>query len=103
MIGIDLTEIPHIGKQHSRHRRLQGNIFFTDLIEGQADPAVVDGFFLFKVYGYGVLFDERQPAVGFDQEAMRFDDLTMYLEGSVVKFGVIIDGGILVIDRKSVV
>jgi hypothetical protein len=57
----------------------------------------MDGFFLFKVDGYGVLFDQRQPAVGFDQQAMRFDDFAVYLEGSVVKFGIIVNGGILVI------
>ena len=96
MVGIDLTEIPHIGEQDGRQRGLQGNVFSTDLVEGQADPAIVDGFFLFKINGDRVLFDQRQPPVRFYQQTMCFDDFAVHLEGGVVIFGVIVDRSILV-------
>ena len=69
--------------------------FFADLVEGQADLAVMDGFFLFKIDGYGVLFDQGEPAVGLDEQVMGLDDLVADLEGGVVVVGVVVDGGIL--------
>ncbi len=95
MIGVDLAEVAHIGEHDGRRGGLHGDIFVADLVKGQADLTVMDGFFFFEIDGYGVLFDQGQPAVGLDEQGMGFDDLVVDLKGGVVVVGVIIDGGIL--------
>ncbi len=58
MIGVDLAEVTDVCEHDGWRGRLHGYILFVDLVDGQADLAVVDGFFLFKIDGYGVLFDQ---------------------------------------------
>ena len=55
----------------------------------------MDGFFRFEIDGYRVLFDQRKPAVGLDEQVMGFDDLVVDLEGGVIEVGVVVDGGVL--------
>ena len=95
MIGVDLAEVADVCEHDGRGGRLHGDILFADLVKGQADLAIVDGFFLLKIDGYGVLFDQWKPAVGLDEEVVSPDDMVADLEGGVVVVGVIIDGGIL--------
>ena len=95
MVGVDLTEVADIGEHDGGGGWLHRDILFADLVDGQADPAIVDGFFLFKIDGYGVLFDQREPAVGLDKQVMGFHDLVANLQGGVIEVGVVVDGGIL--------
>ena len=95
MIGVYLAEVADIGEHDGWGRGLHGDILFADLFKGQADLAIVYGFFLLKIDGYRVLFDQWKPAVGLDEQVMGPDDMVTDLEGGMVVVGVIIDGGIL--------
>lgn len=95
MIGVYFAEVADVGERDSRGRRLHGDILFADLVEGQADLSIVNRFFLFKIDRHGVMFDQREPAVGLDEQVMGPDDMVVDLECGVVVVGVIVDGGIL--------
>jgi len=96
MVGVDLAEVADVGEHDGGGGGLHGDIFGADLVEGQADLAIVDGFFLFKIDGYGVSFDQGQPAIGLDEQVVGPYDMVADLEGGVVVVGVVVDGGVLV-------
>jgi hypothetical protein len=101
MIGIDLAEVADIGEHNGGGRGLELDVLLPDLVGGNAHFPVVDGFFLFEVDGYWVLFDEWEPAIGLDEQVMRTYHAVVNLEGGVVEVGIIVDRSMLMIVLRN--
>ena len=74
---------------------LHRDILLPDLIEAQAHLAPGNGFLFGKINRHRVLDDQRQPAIGLDQQVMAFYYFVMHLQRGMIEVGIIVDGGIL--------